>query len=647
MGTIDPVALYQAILEDTAPYHEAVVGDLSDMYADKRPSVDASVAQYRVAVLLRTLFSKFEDDVLPSADEAALVKFLECNERCAGVDELPATEFEAILLGEYRSCLADFFLTYDREFATWVDLPISKEIISNAARHGPGAAQGAKEQSYYAKHCSSTLTATSAYVLEWFEEDAARFDLSAESQVLRSAIYGERVVDGNTLAFVPKKRTISRVTCTEALANMYYQLGLGSVFEEQLRKKFHIDFRGTTDDGIDRFLNGLPLHSRARGAFVPSQAEYNAWLARKGSRDGSIATIDLVSASDTISLRRLDDCPSAVKHWIKSLRSPVTELPDGRVVTLNMISTMGNGFTFALQTIFFSCAVRAVYRSLGIPVKNRSNVASVDYYDRDTGNWGVFGDDIVVVSEAYRPLCRLLHLLGFEVNHTKSFNDGLFRESCGSDWLDGQFVRGIYLSSLMSLQDHFVAFNRLAYWSCFSGVPLTRSLELIYHAIPPHDRCLVPLHENDDAGLKVPQALKEDLGSQVAPTPSDWGSFMRKKARRLRSAPSTGASLYRCFRSRDLTYDLSRLRQRFVRFRKHGKWRFLVHSPAGIYWCAIGNKLRDGSASSRMREPVYSKTVCSSSGWNYYARPPGALNPLVGPEEMYFLLDPVIGSTRG
>jgi len=642
MGT-NSVDLYNAVVSDVNAFLPEVAGDVFDPYGEKMRRPDSSVAGIRVAALLKSLLSKFEDVVDIGADDAALAKFLECNDRCAEADKAPCSDLEATMLGEYTSSLDDFFLYYDAKEEAWYDLPVCQETIRAAARHGPGAAQGAKEQSAYAKHCSSKLTATSEFLLQMFEEDSFSFDTSGEAQLLRSIVYGEEIVDGNVLAFVPKKRTISRTTCTEAIVNMYYQLGLGSVFEQHLKTRYHIDFRGTIDDGVSRFMRGDPLFSRSRGKFVPSQAEFNGWLALKGSKDGSYATIDLVSASDTIAMRRLADCPPSVRRWVKALRSPVTRLPDGRVVQLNMVSTMGNGFTFALQTIFFSCAVRAVYRTLGIPFIKRSLAAKADYYETERGNWGVFGDDIVVVREAYRPLCRLLALLGFEVNLTKSFDDGPFRESCGSDWYNGAFVRGVYVSSLRTVQDKYVAFNRLADWSGWAGIPLFNSLKLIYGWIPPEKRFLIPLHENDDAGLKVPLALKEDLGKQVTCAPSDWGGYARHH---LRSAPSTGADRYVCYRARDLTYDLSHVISAAISVRKHGKWRFLVHNPAGILWCALGNLLRDGAASSRLREPHYLKTAAFSSGWNFIPRQPGSFRPCAGSEDLFPLLEPVIGSTR-
>lgn len=268
--------------------------------------------------------------------------------------------------------------------------------------------------------------------------------------------------------------------------------------------------------------------------------------------------------------------------------------------------------------------------------------------ERIVGTGGFFGDDIVVVAQAYQPLCRLLELLGFEVNTEKSFDDGPFRESCGSDWFSGHFVRGIYIKSLRTSQDKLVAFNRLAYWSAYTGVPLNNTLKLLYEWIPPADRLRVPLHEDDAAGLKVPKAWKHDLGIQATSAFSKWGEFVPVKLNaRLRKRPSIQAPMYECFRDVGLKYRLHDVVSSALSFRKRGKWVTLLVNEAGVLWSTLGNWLRDGEASSRLTEPRYTKTLSYSSGWDYTTRPPGSLKPLVGPDEFTFVLSPVMGETRG
>jgi hypothetical protein len=163
---------------------------------------------------------------------------------------------------------------------------------------------------------------------------------------------------------------------------------------------------------------------------------------------------------------------------------------------------MGNGFTFPLQTVLFASVVTAVYRVYGIkPVHSRYHPVRRPEA-LGTSNFGVFGDDIIVVREAYDLVCRMLSLLGFQVNSDKSFNTGLFRESCGHDYYRGYNVRGVYLQTLSDECDCFSAINRLNRWSAAHLVPLAGLVGFLSKKVR---KFYVPYDEADDAGLKVPE----------------------------------------------------------------------------------------------------------------------------------------------
>jgi hypothetical protein len=189
--------------------------------------------------------------------------------------------------------------------------------------------------------------------------------------------------------------------------------------------------------------------------------------------------------------------PAETFYWLDAYRSPGVALPNGTWRELNMISSMGNGYTFALQTILFCCCVSAVYRSLGIELERNSGSCP--------GNFAVFGDDIIVVKEAYPRLVRLLNILGHEVNAEKSFSEGPFRESCGTDWFNGFYVRPVYLKRATSQQDLCIVANRLNHWSSMTGIPLKNTIRyLLKHT---NKAVRVPMMENDDSGFKVPFRL--------------------------------------------------------------------------------------------------------------------------------------------
>jgi len=154
---------------------------------------------------------------------------------------------------------------------------------------------------------------------------------------------------------------------------------------------------------------------------------------------------------------------------------------------------MGNGFTFPLQTFFFACVVRAAYRALDIKIEKPSK--------ETLGNYGVYGDDIIVDAKAYDLVCHYLTLCGFTVNSHKSFNKGVFRESCGADFFRGQPIRGVYCKGLHTVHERYVLLNRLNQWTAMTGLPLVNTVRRLLASVP---KLWVPLGETDDAGIKCP-----------------------------------------------------------------------------------------------------------------------------------------------
>lgn len=188
--------------------------------------------------------------------------------------------------------------------------------------------------------------------------------------------------------------------------------------------------------------------------------------------------------------------------YLEYLRSPVTTLPDGSHMALNMVSTMGNGYTFPLQTMLFACVVRAVasydqIRLVTRPFKTRTGETILP-------NFGVFGDDIICEARLAARVMKVLELLGFVVNREKSFTDseGPFRESCGGDYFRGHPVRGVYLKDLSTVQDTYVAINQLNKWSAEQGILLRRAVSSLRQSLGRRE-LLVPVWEAEDAGTRV------------------------------------------------------------------------------------------------------------------------------------------------
>jgi hypothetical protein len=180
-----------------------------------------------------------------------------------------------------------------------------------------------------------------------------------------------------------------------------------------------------------------------------------------------MATIDMSSASDSMSLQLMRYIlPYNVWYDIDMHRSRRIRI-DGHDVSLNMISTMGNGYTFILEFAVFLAICRAAVNQYSL-YTSRPELHDQAY---------VYGDDCIIPSECYETVVDYLQMLGFIVNEAKSYADGLFRESCGFDWYDGDFVSSMYwprkyifpdkdyMSHLVSLQNRIVERGGLEfYW---------------------------------------------------------------------------------------------------------------------------------------------------------------------------------------
>lgn len=230
-----------------------------------------------------------------------------------------------------------------------------------------------------------------------------------------------RIVDASVMFTVPKSSDIDRVAAKEPDLNVYFQKMLGNEIRARLKKV------------------GINLNDQS----------INGNLARYGSLSGTLATVDLSSASDSVSFELVKRVlPTGWFEALHAFRTDQTILPDGTVHTLQLFSTMGNGFTFELESLIFYSICRVVTRRMKIK-----------------GPISVYGDDIIVPVEAYEPLCTALNTCGFIVNDAKSFHEGHFRESCGTYWYRGMNVKPFYLRGpLTKLTDLIHTLNALLEW---------------------------------------------------------------------------------------------------------------------------------------------------------------------------------------
>lgn len=256
-------------------------------------------------------------------------------------------------------------------------------------------------------------------------EEAWKFldTLFREAPMLRQyGVFSElNTVEGSVLFTVPKKTDIDRCACKEPDVNMYLQKGVGAHIRRRLRRC------------------GINLNDQS----------INRGLAKVGSEDSSLATLDLSSASDTITqaaVRAL--LPKDWYLYLDDIRSHSVRI-DGEYHRMEMFSSMGNGFTFELESLLFYVLMR-----------------TTAYFGGFSGTISVYGDDLIIPSGMYEDASWVLKEFGFSLNPDKSFHDGPFRESCGGHYRNGVDVTPFYLKREPSrLTDVIRVANQLRRWA--------------------------------------------------------------------------------------------------------------------------------------------------------------------------------------
>lgn len=207
--------------------------------------------------------------------------------------------------------------------------------------------------------------------------------------------------ESSKLAVVPKNAKTDRVICIEPDLNIFVQLGTGALLKQKLLRA------------------GLDLSTQETNQKLAQQAHVL-----------DLATVDLSAASDSISRQAVWLLlPPAWCDLLHLSRVDSTEI-DGEVIPLHKWSSMGNGYTFELETLIFFALAKVCAQESG-----RSDLVTA------------YGDDIIIPSESMDILVRALNFLGFSVNREKTFGKGRFHESCGADYFDGHNVRPVFFRS--------------------------------------------------------------------------------------------------------------------------------------------------------------------------------------------------------
>lgn len=495
--------------------------------------------------LFHNFLSKSLETVETDSDQKALDKFLACDSACGEWVLKPESSKDEVLIGTFKRALDLFFNPGG--------LPLVHSLFDllDHGRMGSGSSVGAEGTSMYAKLFSSDLTTTDPSLYEiyelWIEKDET---WSVADRSWTSNYHPITIVEGSRISFVPKKRTISRTICVEPSLNMFFQLGYEEILRDRLKHCFGIDLK--------------------------TQADCNRELARRGSVDGSLATIDLASASDSISMEMCREVlPPETFRLLTKLRSPKVEI-EGEQHTLSMISSMGNGFTFPLETILFMCVVEACYNFNDIELKKPMS---------ENSNYGVFGDDIIVETGVFRDVLRLLSLLGFSVNESKTFVEGPFRESCGADWFNGLPTRPIFCKDLSSVGTRYALINNLNDWSAKVGIYLPATVSLLLSSVKFLE---VPADENYDSGIRVPFNMV-----------------------RSKTYDSNGSSVYYRYVARSAAYRIEE-----CAIKQPKGFSSLMYNPNGLLICALNGSIAGSRIPVRLDSVHYRPKIRRTPFWD-------------------------------
>lgn len=460
------------------PYALEVLADQQGgRWKSQFPPVTEDTSQFMKDYMAYNLLRKSRDGyygIAPPSEEALVKKavsgFLDVERRCAYFNKVgyipgtaPSSEMLApeLIFHEARRKIAQVLGHFDlNEFSQEID-------FSNGASTRLPRRDAAVPVKFTGKPHVTRSCALLAISLIWHYEPWRLYCQERFGRESDPCSWVE-VVEGSEYFTVPKTADSLRGATKEPELNMLCQKALGRMVRRRL-KRVRIDLDDQT---------------------------YNQYLAGCGSRTGSLATIDLESASDSVSLRLVRDLlPSEWYRFFSMTRSEVVLLPDGSRHTLEKISSMGNGFTFELESLIFWALSKATISLMGVEDKRI----------------GVIGDDIVVHHSAAQNLINCLAYCGFVTNVEKTWVSGPFRESCGKHWHYGFDVSPFFVKeSLDDDANRFHMVNNLASWmhrlDASMGTYPEETYGYVVRKLLPSNWSFVPPHHGTRSGVIPPSS---------------------------------------------------------------------------------------------------------------------------------------------
>jgi hypothetical protein len=397
----------------------------------------SSLEAARGSLLMREMFSKYDDGIPSPEKEASTWKrFHEAESSCRAVNlllnrcGLRHETFWVCVRARIREALGTF--DWDR--------------CAKFFGFGPGATTRLPRSRSFAAYKYSGIPESTSGNFAAGQAAISCVPLWKQS-VLASGGAPDclvKVVPGNKVITVPKNYKTDRTIAKEPDMNIYVQKGIGRCIRHRLKRI------------------GVDLDDQTR----------NQRAAREGSLTGLLATVDLSMASDTVARELVWWLlPPEWSLALEQARSPLGVLPSGEVIHYQKFSSMGNGYTFELESLIFWAIAQECCHPFNIWEKDESVC--------------VYGDDVVIPTQFYDSFCLRLKQVGFTPNPDKSWAEGAYRESCGKHYYHGTEITPFYVRRpVRSLDRLFLTHNNVFRWSERAGVQVSEALTSLRNLAP-------------------------------------------------------------------------------------------------------------------------------------------------------------------
>jgi hypothetical protein len=362
----------------------------------------STVEALRDAYAATKFLSKFKGLTLSyDLDDVALKKFLTFEEMC----RLTNSRFRNLaldpsfvgpnvwLLNAVTRKIA--FILGEFSFEEWLAFP----------DWGPGASTLIKRKDASSQEKFQCETGVTRDLFTLFPPDLIEKIYPRWGQHLKLIGYPTFQI-GNEIITVPKDASTNRVIAKEPGINLWFQLSIGKMIKRRLLRA-----------GIDL-----------------TDQTINSHFALIGSQTGDYATVDYSSASDSIASKMIEEVLPPQWFSVMDLCRTRYGTLKGQQRRWEKFSSMGNGFTFPLQSLVFFALAKSC----------------VEYLHIDDLTVSVYGDDVIIPTSAFKLFSEASAFFGFRINEKKSHFCSTFRESCGAHFASGRDVKPFFLKEELS-----------------------------------------------------------------------------------------------------------------------------------------------------------------------------------------------------